>query len=377
MRIGLIVNPSAGMGGRVALKGSDGPAAERAVALGAVPIAGERASRFLGRLAKACGAFDLITIGGAMGGDAAKAAAHAATVLPVVVGQPTDARDTMHAARALEAAGVDLIVFVGGDGTARDVLAAIGTRVLTLGIPSGVKMQSAVFATSPEAGAVLVAALASRTGMIASHDAEVMDIDESALSEGTIAARLHGYLRVPQAPLLVQPGKARGPSSSARVGGAAREIASAMTPGTLYLIGPGTSMRLVKGALGFDGTLLGVDAVRDSRVVGLDVTERQILALAGDAKLRIILGIIGGQGFLLGRGNQQLSPEIIRRAGGLEGLIVLASTEKLLALEGRPLLVDTGDPALDSALAGYVRITTGPGEATVVRIAAPPARDWA
>ena len=373
MRIGLIINPIAGMGGPVALKGTDGPgAATRAVALGAVPVAQKRARRFLMRLATISGRFELLTAGGAMGSDAAQAAGIAAWVLPVETGVPTRADDTRRVASALEVAGVDLIVFAGGDGTARDVLDAVGTRVPVLGIPSGVKMHSAVFATSPEAGAVVVATLASSSRNHEFHEAEVMDVDERLLAEGAIVTKLHGYLRVPFERRLVQAGKARGVSSSTQLAGAAREVVSSMSPGTLYLIGPGTTMRLLKRMLGFEGTLLGVDAVRDGQVVALDLAEREILDLAGDRRMHIIVGLVGGQGFVLGRGNQQLSPEVVRRAGGRDGLTILASTEKLLALDGAPLLVDTGDPALDGALAGFIRIATGPGETAVMRIAAPP-----
>lgn len=373
MRIGLIVNPIAGMGGRVALKGTDGPeAAARAAALGAMPVAGERAERFLRRLARTSAKLELLTAGGAMGTDAAAAVGLVAQVLPIPRGAVTSGDETREAALAMESASVDLIVFAGGDGTARDVRDAIGTRVPALGIPSGVKMQSAVFATSPEAGAVLIAILTSGAGNLACQDAEVMDIDERFLAEGAIVAKLYGYLRVPFERRLVQAGKARGVPACAQLAGAAQDIVSGMSPGTLYLLGPGTSMRCVKRVLGFEGTLLGVDAVLDGRVAGLDLTERQILDLAADRKLNIIVGLIGGQGFVLGRGNPQLSPEVARRAGGRDGLTILASTGKLLALDGAPLLVDTGDPALDAELAGYVRVVTGPGETTVMRIAAPP-----
>jgi predicted polyphosphate/ATP-dependent NAD kinase len=262
-------------------------------------------------------------------------------------------------------------VFVGGDGTARDVLDVVGTRVPVLGIPSGVKMHSAAFAASPEAGAVLVATFASNADNLIFHEVEVMDIDERLLAEDAIVAQLHGYLRVPFERRLVQAGKSRGVSASAQLDGAAREVVSGMEPGTLYLIGPGTSMRLVKRALGFEGTLLGVDAALDGRVAGMDLTERQILDLAAGRNVHIIVGLVGGQGFVFGRGNQQLSPEVIRRAGR-DGITVLASIDKLLALEGAPLLVDTGDVALDRELNGFIRIVTGPGETTVMRVAEPP-----
>ena len=373
MRIGLIINPIAGMGGRVALKGTDGAnAAVLAAALGAAPVAEERARRFLARLTQAGRVVELLTVGGAMGADAAQAAGVAARVLPVTLGAPTGAADTRRAALAMEAAGANLIVMVCGDGTARDVLDAVGTRVPVLGIPSGVKMHSAVFATGPEAGAMLVAEMASGARAIAFHDAEVMDIDERLLGDGVVAARLHGYLRIPFECRLVQAGKARGYSATAALAGAAREIAAAMQPGTLYLIGPGTTMRLVKRELGSDGTLLGVDAVLDGRVIGLDLTERQILDLAAGRPLRIIVGLVGGQGFVLGRGNQQLSPEVVRRAGGRDGVIVIAGLDKLLSLEGAPLQVDTGDAALDRELAGFIQVVTGRGERTVMRIASPP-----
>lgn len=372
MRIGLIINPIAGMGGRVALKGTDGAdAVVRATALGAAPVAEERARRFLARLNLTGRAVELLTVEGAMGANAARASGVATRVLPVALGTPTSAVDTRHAALAMEAAGANLIVLVCGDGTARDVLDAVGTRVPVLGIPSGVKMHSAVFATGPEAGAMLVAEMVSGARAIAFRDAEVMDIDERLLGDGVVSARLHGYLRIPFERRLVQAGKARGYSSTVALAGAAREIAAAMQPGTLYLIGPGTTMRLVKRELCSEGTLLGVDAVLDGRMIGHDLTERQILDLAVGRPLRIIVGLVGGQGFVLGRGNQQISPEVVRCAGGRDGVIVIAGLDKLLALEGTPLQVDTGDVALDRVLAGFIRVVTGAGERAVMRIASP------
>ena len=372
MRIGLIVNPIAGMGGRVALKGTDGAdTVVRAAVLGATPTAGERAMRFLKRLAVHGATPEILTLSRRMGADAVRTAGLACEVLPIEIGETTSAEDTRRGAPVLQAAGADLIVFAGGDGTARDIVDAVGTSLPILGIPSGVKMHSGVFGATPEAAALLVSMVIAGDPRIALEDREVMDIDEAELRKGHLAARLYGLARVPYERRLVQAGKARSPAASTALAGAAREIASMLAPGTLYLLGPGTSAGLVKSALGFDGTLLGVDVVLDGKLIGRDVTERQILEIALGRPVKLILGLIGGQGFLLGRGNQQLSPEVIRRAGR-DGLIVLASTEKLLALDGAPLLVDTGDADLDAGLAGYIRIASGAGETTVMRIASPP-----
>jgi predicted polyphosphate/ATP-dependent NAD kinase len=208
-----------------------------------------------------------------------------------------------------------------------------------------------------------------------------MDVDEEAVRTGRLSARLHGYALVPEERRLVQAAKAGGGlCEDAALDGAAREIAGAMAPGVLHLIGPGTSAKRVLAALGLEGSLLGVDAVIDRQLVGRDVSEVEILRLAEDErgrtslrakvsdtmgrKVRIIVGVTGGQGFILGRGNQQLSPAILRRAE----LTIIASPAKLIALQGGSLKVDTGDPELDRALAGCVRVATGPGETMVMRI---------
>jgi predicted polyphosphate/ATP-dependent NAD kinase len=294
-----------------------------------------------------------------------------------VVAQPavdeTTAADTANAARAMISAGIDLILFAGGDGTARDIHAIAGERVPILGIPTGVKMQSAVFATSPEAAGDLVAAIVAMPdrGKLQYRLSEVMDIDEEALRRGAISPRLFGYATVPHIPLLLQNAKVRNHGlDEAALEAAARHLAAGMEPETLYAIGPGRSTKRILEALSLSGSLLGTDLVLGRQLAARDANERAILDLAHDRRLSIIVGVIGGQGHVFGRGNHELSPAVIRLAGR-HAITILASEQKLLALEDRRLLVDTGDLALDRELAGYWRVVVGPQEDMVMKVAAP------
>jgi predicted polyphosphate/ATP-dependent NAD kinase len=282
---------------------------------------------------------------------------------------PTTAADTVEAALAMRAEGATLILFAGGDGTARDLHGAVGESVAMLGIPTGVKMHSGVFAIAPEAaGRLAVRFAADEGGRIETVLCEIMDVDEAALRQGRLAGRLYGYGRVPCERNLVQAAKRTGSGDDeAATDGAALEISRAMAPGIAYVVGPGRTAKKVLAALGLEGTLLGVDLVIDGRLAGADLGEAEILALAGDHPLHVIVGVTGGQGFVFGRGNQPISPAVIRRAGGLT---ILAGPAKLAGLADCRLLVDTGDASLDAALSGYRRVVTGPGEETVMRLAA-------
>jgi predicted polyphosphate/ATP-dependent NAD kinase len=370
IKIGLIVNPVAGMGGSVGLKGTDGrDILARARALGAEPMAPERASRALHRLATAAAAAELITSPGVMGGDVARQAGLAFTPL---AGRPaaTTAADTRAVAQELRTRGAALILFAGGDGTARDILDAVGDAVPMLGIPSGVKMHSAVFAISPEAAGQLAALVATdRGGKISTREAEIMDIDEEAMRTGRVSARLHGYGRVPFERHMVQSAKAGGIAEDAALDGVCREIAAEMRPGVVYILGPGTTTQRILGHLGLAGTLLGVDAVRDGKMLGLDLAGEQVAELVRGRPAQIIVSVIGGQGYIFGRGNQQIGPGVIR-AVGRDNLIVVATQRKLASLEGARLLADTGDRALDEELQGYIRVRTGLGQSAMMRLAA-------
>ncbi len=375
-RLGLIVNPVAGLGGRVGLKGSDGAAIQRrARALGATPRAQERARQALERLGPARDELVIVTYPGEMGANVTRVSGFDPTVIGVgsITPGATTPEDTRRAARAMARRGVDLLLFAGGDGTARDVYEAVGDRVPALGIPAGVKIHSAVYAANPpSAGDLANAFLVGRVSRL--REAEVMDIDEQAVRRGVVSARLYGYLRVPFERRMLQGLKTPtrpGERAAQQAIGAA--VAREMAADCLYVVGPGTTTRAIAERLGVRKTLVGVDVFSADALVAADVNESQLLALLEEGRrARIVVTPIGGQGYILGRGNQQISPPVIRRVGG-EHIIVVSTLDKIHALGGRPLLVDTGDRALDEALVetlgGYVKVITGYHERIVYRVA--------
>jgi len=363
-RLGLIVNPVAGMGGAVGLKGTDGDRYDEAVALGASPVASARAARALASLARLVPELQMVTCAGAMGQAAAEEAGLAAEIAWRGGEGRSSGRDTAEAARSLARAGVELLMFAGGDGTARDLLGAVDDSVPVLGIPAGVKMHSAVFAPGPSAaGDVAAAFLAGDCEPSDLVDAEVMDRESEEASP-----RLYGTLRVPAGSLWTPHPKA-GAGGSAMLEGACERVARQAQDDSLTLLGPGATLMRIKERLGFRGTPLGVDAVVSGRLLEADVGERQILDLLEGRKGRIVVSVVGGQGFLFGRGNQPFSPAVIRRVG-LDRIVVVASMEKLAALGGRPLLVDTGDETLDRELSGFISVRTGARRTARYRVAA-------
>lgn len=375
--IGVIVNPIAGMGGRVGLKGTDGDALRMALERGAVPNAAVRAAeclRELRELTRSDAPFTLYAGRGQLGEDAAGSAGIESIAIDGASrpGEPTTAEDTVAVARAMKERSVDLILFAGGDGTARDICRAVGEDCLALGIPAGVKIHSAVYARSPLSAGRLAADLIScRLPRNSEKLAEVMDIDEDAYRAERLDARLYGYLRVPYERGRVQNLKSGSPASDASsqmsaAMGAARLIEA--EPETLFLIGAGTTNRALLSALGVEGTLLGVDAFMGGKILATDMCEREILnMLDAHDRAKIVVTPIGGQGFVFGRGNQQFSPEVVRRVGA-KNIIVAASPSKITSLGGAPLLLDTGDAALDGELEGYMRVVTGPGTFVMYRV---------
>ena len=369
-QLGLIVNPVAGLGGRVGLKGSDGPdVVVRARELGAVAEAPARAIEALRKIERLKDRVEVLTYPHEMGEDECRTAGLYPRVLGRITSRRTTPRDTVAAAQDLLAAGVDLILFAGGDGTARNILGAVGGWVPALGIPAGVKIHSAVFAVSPRmAGEVAARYLEGEiSGM---REAEVMDIDEDAFRVGRLSAKLYGYMKVPEESRLIQGLKTGGLSTSREeLDGIAAEVCGRiLREDACFIIGPGTTTRAVMERLGLPNTLLGVDVVKKGELLAGDASEGQILRILGRAgPARIVVTAIGGQGHILGRGNQPISPAVIGRVGS-ENVMVVATKEKLVSLRGRPLLVDTGDEGTDRSLSGYVKVITGQAENVMYRI---------
>lgn len=355
-RIAVVVNPIAGMGGRVGLKGTDGKVAE-ARERGAEPRAPERAREALDSLAEVGSDIELVTYGDPMGASIASAAGFD----PIVVGEPadpdaTESADTRAAVRAFVDRDVDCILFVGGDGTAVDVaetLDELGADTPMLGVPAGVKVYSSVFGVSPRAAGRIVANFAE------TEPAEVNDIDEDAFRGGEVVTELRAVATVPVAEQR---------QSAKQLGGGTVEtlaegVAESVEDGVTYVLGPGSTVGAIKERLGFEGTTLGIDIWRDGEVVALDAAESDILAALGDRNV-IVVSPIGGQGFVFGRGNQQLSPAVIERCD----VEVVGSRRKLDQLGA--LRVDTGDPDLDAELAGWLQVRVGRYERRLVEVLA-------
>ncbi len=362
--IGLIVNPVAGMGGSVGLKGTDGDMHVKALELGAKPVSPARTREFLSHLT-CIGAIRLLVAPGPMGADHAAACGLDFEVIGELAGAPGP-RDTKEIARVMLVAGAELIVFAGGDGTARDLSDAIDLDIPVIAIPSGVKVYSSVFALSPRAAAELLDAFVASTDLT---EQEVLDIDEDAFRDGRIESRHYGFMLVPQVVRLLQSGKhasAVSGSSAAEKRAIAAALTADMQEGVLYLLGSGTTIAAIADQLGIDKTLLGIDAVIDGELVGTDLNEQAILGLLDrHQRAAIVVTPLGGNGFIFGRGNKQLTPEVLRRVG-LANIIVVANRDKLLELES--LHVDTGDAELDRALSGYVDVIVGPGHKKVMKV---------
>lgn len=365
-KIGLIINPIAGMGGAVGLKGTDGSDALReAIARGAIPKSEGRAKEALKVLSKLSGRIEIVTFSGNMGENVAKDLGYSLQVVGIAP-ENTTAEDTRRAATLISKTGVDLLLFAGGDGTARDIYQAIGDSQVTLGIPTGVKMHSAVFAISPKKAGE-VASLFMERRMRDIVLAEIIDVDEIEFRRGKLSTELVGYMRVPWIRTLIQGGKV-----SSEIGSEgyyqeaiAEEVLENLIVGRFYIVGPGTTAKAVMKKLCLDYALLGVDVfrmeespTRKATLIGTDLSESEILRTIEGSPVTVIISPIGGQGFLFGRGNQQISSKIVKEVGR-DDITIISTPTKLAQLKGAPLLIDTGDEMIDKKLSGYHKVITG------------------
>jgi NAD+ kinase len=352
-RFGVVVNPIAGMGGRVGLKGTDDKV-ERARELGATQRAPNRATEMLVELKDVGDEVDLYTYGGQMGASEAREAGFEPTVVGEPAGEETAAADTREAVRAFVNHDVDLILFVGGDGTAVDVaetLEACDSTTPILGVPAGVKVYSAVFAVTPEAAAHVAVSFDS------TERAEVNDIDEDEYREGEVHTELRALATVPVA----DQRQGSKQLSAGTVAGIADWFETTVEDGVTYVLGPGSTLGTIKDRLGIDGSPLGVDVYRDGDLLARDAAESDILATLCEENV-IVVTPIGGQGFVFGRGNQQISPAVIDRCE----VEIVASRRKLDDLG--VLRVDTGDPDIDEQLRGWHRVRVGRYETRLMEI---------
>jgi len=366
-KLGLIINPLAGLGGSVALKGSDGEeTARKALALGAEPKAALRTAQALDVLKGL--ELELVTYPAEMGADVASETGFPYTVIGEINSGHTTAEDTLKAAKHLEAEGVDLILFAGGDGTARNICEIVADHIPVLGVPAGVKIHSGVYAVTPKAAGEIIAMLI-KGELVTLGDQEVRDIDEDAFRQGTVRAKYYGELLVPQEHRFLQHVKNGGKESEELVlDDIAADIIEQMEPDSFYIMGSGSTVAAVMEQMGLPNTLLGVDLIRDQELVASDCTAQQLLELTQGEPTQLVITLIGGQGHIIGRGNQQLSPELLKRLGKAK-MNVIATKTKLQALEGRPLIVDSGDPELNHLLSGVIKVTTGYHDSVLYRVA--------
>lgn len=354
------------MGGRVGLKGTDGLAA-KAEQLGARPRAAERTAKALEVLVRETVDAEFMVAAGRMGEDLVRSNGLKYRLVYSPKTELTSAADTALCAQQMMRDQVNLILFAGGDGTARDICRVVGEKIPVLGIPAGVKIHSPVFGQTPRrAGELAHRYIDGRLTRLAAR--EVLDIDESLYRDGQVHTRLYGYLQVPVERTRMQNRKSGSMLSERAVQNTiSLDVIDRMEKGVVYLIGPGSTTRQILENLGLQGSLLGVDLVLDGKIIGRDASEQKILEAIDGHRFKIIVTPIGGQGYLFGRGNHQLSPELIRLAGK-DNIQVIATMEKITRLRGEPLLVDTGDEDVDDLLKGYTRVITGYNEEIVYRI---------
>ncbi len=372
-RLGFLVNPIAGIGGSVALKGSDGDGiVDRALSLGAVAKANERARMALEILLPYQQQICIVTVNGAMGENTAQALGFKVEIAHQTNSDITTAADTENAVKALRTQHIDLLLFAGGDGTARNICHILEDSIPVLGIPAGCKIHSGVYAITPKSAGRVVELMITNQ-LVSLTEADVMDIDESLFRRGVVKAKRYGGMQIPSELRYVQAVKAGGKESDELV---LQDIAAHVInqmEDQLFVIGSGSTTAFLMEELALEGTLLGVDVICQQQLLHSDITEPELWLLLDNQEnkqYKLVITLIGGQGHIFGRGNQQLSPRIIRLIGK-QNIMVIATKAKLTALQARPLIADTGDSELDRDLTGFIPVITGYNDQVLYPVASP------
>ncbi|TLU61601.1 ATP-NAD kinase [Thalassotalea litorea] len=374
-KLGFLVNPIAGIGGSVAFKGSDGKdIAAQAKSLGAEPKSNLRATLALQVLTPYRDKITVYTGKADMGEDTARALGFKVEVVHQYHGEVSTAQDTEALVEALQSQQVDLLLFAGGDGTARNVCAKVQGFFPVLGIPAGVKIHSGVYALTPTAAGRVVEEMVNNE-IVSFLDADVMDIDETAFRQGVVKARRFGELQIPSHLTYIQAVKSGGKETDELVlMDIAAHVIEQMEE-ALFVMGSGSTVAAIMEEMALDNTLLGVDIIEEQALLANDVTEQHLYTMISEAQhnnqqVKLVITVIGGQGHILGRGNQQLSPRVIR-AIGKDNIFIVATKRKLQALDHRPLIVDSGDPSLDAELSGFMPVITGFHDQVLYPVASP------
>ena len=369
-KLGLVINPIAGMGGKTGLKGSDGSnTLKKALSLGAKKESAIRAEQALLPLKFMINKFSLITCSAEMGEKSCKKIGLKTDYIIDIDKKITTGIDTIKAVKIMARKQVSLILFSGGDGTACDIFYALQDKIPILGIPAGVKMHSSVFGTSPNAvGSLVSRIISNHSDTFPTSTAEIMDLDEDMRRYDQIRTRLIGYATIPSDKFLVQNPKSYVQlNDEESINGISEYLENKLDKEATYIVGPGRTTQNFLNRIGVSGTLLGVDVLKGRKLIGRDVNSRELDILTRDGLLYIISGIIGGQGFLFGRGNQQITAEIIQRVKK-ENILIIASTKKIYELPRQCILIDTGNQKLDNELAGYVKVQTEKNRAFVIKL---------
>ena len=391
MRLGLVVNPDAGLGGKLGFKGSDGRA-EEARAAGAQDRAGPRMNQCLTHLLNLTASslnrtntqLQLVVWGGRMGGTWVPELDDSSPVSIELVGATPDSttpKDTAQLVGDLLASGVEAILYAGGDGTTRDIVNALeaagpeAQKTAVIGVPGGVKMHSGCFATTPKAAAEVVLSFA--IGDLRTAITEVMDLDETVYAKGEWKVRMYGEAWTPSSPRFMQGAKEQVErvSEEDTIEGLAHHVATLLEdePDLMVVWGSGGTLRRMGEHLKLDLTLLGID-VQHAGTVYSDLNEARLLEVIGahlsdeHRRVLLLLSPMGGQGFLIGRGNLQLSPDVLRLIGHAN-ILGIATPSKLIGLEA--VRIDTGDEALDAEFQKkrFIKILQGFRTTRLIRVA--------